>query len=309
MTRTAVYRIWRGDELLYVGASYNPWTRFGAHLSTKDWGKSATRMDVQWFDSRDEAMKAERIAIAAEKPSFNIEDAIGNIARKASGPCGPLASFIAQSGMTQKEFAESIGICFTALSRILDGKRRPTKRCAKLIEELSSGAVPVSMWSFKTPKSQDPSIISAVRSAFIRGDDLSEIANQAGVSVSTVSNIINRLRLRRTKPVSAREIELRRLADLGLSKTEAAKKMGIHQPSVCNYAAKWGIKFRDGRRSKGGTVTEARANLIRDLAAQGMTVTEAAKEIGITQPEVSKIKKQFGIEFTARFRRSAGATQ
>lgn len=306
MTRTAVYRIWRGDELLYVGASYNPWTRFGAHLW--DWGKTATRMDVQWFESRDEAMRAQRIAIAAEKPTFNIEDTIGNIARKASGPCGPLASFIAQSGMTQKEFSESIGMCSTALSRVLAGKRRPTKRCAKIIEDATSGAVPVSAWSFKPPKSQDPKITLAVRSAFIRGDAVDQIANEVGVSVSTVYTIIDRLKLKRAKAVSPRRIELRRLADLGLSQSEAAREMGINQSCVSTYASRWGIKFRDGRRSKGGTNTEARADLIRDLAAKGMTVTEAAKEIGITQREVSKIKKQFGIEFTDRFRRSAGAS-
>ncbi|HUY48045.1 MAG TPA: hypothetical protein VMV92_20350 [Streptosporangiaceae bacterium] len=71
--RTALYRL-RGDagELLYVGVSLAPEFRFYDHARLKDWWPEVSEKSIEWFDTRDEALAAERAAIAAEKPKYNI---------------------------------------------------------------------------------------------------------------------------------------------------------------------------------------------------------------------------------------------
>lgn len=72
-TRTALYRLFgEAGELLYVGISHVPEFRFYDHARLKEWWPEVREKSIEWFDSRDEALAAERTAIAAEHPRYNI---------------------------------------------------------------------------------------------------------------------------------------------------------------------------------------------------------------------------------------------
>lgn len=70
---TALYRLYdQDDELLYVGISNNPERRFLNHRTTKPWWASVESTQIDWYETRLQAARAETKAIATEKPRFNI---------------------------------------------------------------------------------------------------------------------------------------------------------------------------------------------------------------------------------------------
>lgn len=71
--RTALYRI-RGeaDVLLYIGITNGPSIRWNAHQQAQPWWDELRSVTVEWFESRDEAEDAERAAILAEQPKYNV---------------------------------------------------------------------------------------------------------------------------------------------------------------------------------------------------------------------------------------------
>ncbi len=75
MKKTAVYRYYGQDgELLYVGLSHNPFTRAKQHGFLKD--ENVSRLDLKWFDTRDEAISEESIAIQLECPIWNEKEEV-----------------------------------------------------------------------------------------------------------------------------------------------------------------------------------------------------------------------------------------
>jgi prophage antirepressor-like protein len=72
INKTALYRHYDIDnQLLYIGISISPSNRFEGHKNTSEWAFDSVRMDTQWFDSKEEALAAENIAIKNEHPKFN----------------------------------------------------------------------------------------------------------------------------------------------------------------------------------------------------------------------------------------------
>lgn len=70
--RTCVYRAYDADEqLLYVGISMSLDGRLTKHRSSV-WWPEVEEITVQWFDGREAAKAAERIAILDEKPAYNL---------------------------------------------------------------------------------------------------------------------------------------------------------------------------------------------------------------------------------------------
>lgn len=70
--RTALYRLYDSkDRLLYVGVTDTPWRRWSQHEDTKAWWSQVARKEAEWFDSREEALAAEVVAIQAELPAHN----------------------------------------------------------------------------------------------------------------------------------------------------------------------------------------------------------------------------------------------
>tara|TARA_R110000737_G_C14265472_1_gene429360 strand:+ start:44 stop:544 length:501 start_codon:yes stop_codon:yes gene_type:complete len=71
--RTALYRQFTDDKtLLYVGISLNAQNRLSQHYKSSAWFTEVTDVTIEWFDTREEALKAEVTAIHNEKPKCNI---------------------------------------------------------------------------------------------------------------------------------------------------------------------------------------------------------------------------------------------
>lgn len=74
--RTALYRLYDADDqLLYVGISLNPASRWTQHANDKSWWQDIARTDVEWLPSREEALGAEVRSIQTEQPLHNVVNA------------------------------------------------------------------------------------------------------------------------------------------------------------------------------------------------------------------------------------------
>tara|TARA_R110000803_G_C11804073_1_gene299800 strand:+ start:63 stop:554 length:492 start_codon:yes stop_codon:yes gene_type:complete len=70
--RTALYRHFDGDELLYVGISLNHVARLSQHNYASHWSDRINNVKIEHFPTREEAFDAETAAIQSEHPAFNI---------------------------------------------------------------------------------------------------------------------------------------------------------------------------------------------------------------------------------------------
>lgn len=78
MKRTSLYRHFNGEgQLLYVGVSLSAVQRLGQHKEHSDWFESIARVTIEKFDTREEALEAERTAIIRERPLHNIHHKYG----------------------------------------------------------------------------------------------------------------------------------------------------------------------------------------------------------------------------------------
>lgn len=70
--RCALYRHRDADErLLYVGISVQPSQRAAQHALSQAWFEDVATIQIEWFDSEQEARQAETLAIAEENPAHN----------------------------------------------------------------------------------------------------------------------------------------------------------------------------------------------------------------------------------------------
>jgi predicted GIY-YIG superfamily endonuclease len=70
---TSLYRHFATDgALLYVGVSLSWPARTKAHAKGSHWFEQVSRVEIERFRTRDEALAAEREAIKRERPKFNI---------------------------------------------------------------------------------------------------------------------------------------------------------------------------------------------------------------------------------------------
>lgn len=71
--QVALYRFFdQSGQLLYVGITLEIAWRWKSHSKSKPWWRSVSRATIEHFDSRAAALAAERDAIAAERPLWNI---------------------------------------------------------------------------------------------------------------------------------------------------------------------------------------------------------------------------------------------
>lgn len=76
--RTALYRHFdRDGALLYVGISLNSIQRTMQHRQGARWFEQIARIAIEWLPTREAAEAAERAAIKAERPKFNVVHAAG----------------------------------------------------------------------------------------------------------------------------------------------------------------------------------------------------------------------------------------
>jgi predicted GIY-YIG superfamily endonuclease len=93
----ALYRFYdRTDALLYVGITMDLPKRFRQHRKAKPWWLAVTRVEVEHFDTRGEALGAEKSAIKDECPLYNdqhnefVEVDLPSITPKSAEPCVPI---------------------------------------------------------------------------------------------------------------------------------------------------------------------------------------------------------------------------
>ena len=73
MTNFVLYRHFTGDgQLLYVGVTNNPVARWRSHRRTKVWWPEVVHTTYALFGSREDLLAAERAAIIAERPAYNV---------------------------------------------------------------------------------------------------------------------------------------------------------------------------------------------------------------------------------------------
>lgn len=73
MTATALYRIFDSEgALLYIGISVDAFRRAKQHRKDKPWGDQIAIITVEHYGSRKEANAAERRAVHAEGPRYNL---------------------------------------------------------------------------------------------------------------------------------------------------------------------------------------------------------------------------------------------
>lgn len=85
---TTLYRFYgRHANLLYVGISLDIAQRWRDHRDTKWWWWEVAAITLQHFDTRREALEAERYAIQTEMPQHNIDHAVRR-------PCGSYHDYV-----------------------------------------------------------------------------------------------------------------------------------------------------------------------------------------------------------------------
>lgn len=68
-----LYRCFSGDgRLLYIGVSSDCHARFASHDQKSPWWGEVARVELTHFELRHLAMDAERAAIVAENPLYNV---------------------------------------------------------------------------------------------------------------------------------------------------------------------------------------------------------------------------------------------
>lgn len=72
--KTELYRHYNGEGLLlYVGISLSAINRFIQHKQISGWANQVTKIEIEVFDTREDALKAETLAINNENPVYNIQ--------------------------------------------------------------------------------------------------------------------------------------------------------------------------------------------------------------------------------------------
>lgn len=73
MKQHVLYRIFDGEDLLYVGITDNITNRLLDHQTDKEWWQWNLKVELCFYPNRLALAKAEREAIAAEHPKYNVQ--------------------------------------------------------------------------------------------------------------------------------------------------------------------------------------------------------------------------------------------
>ena len=72
--KTALYRHYdAANRLLYVGISLSQSSRLEQHMQDSKWAADIATIKIEYFSSRNEAFHAEKTAIQAEYPIWNLQ--------------------------------------------------------------------------------------------------------------------------------------------------------------------------------------------------------------------------------------------
>lgn len=73
MKRPTLYRFYSEDDtVLYIGRTIDPVARFRQHRQDKPWWDEVVRIDIDRYETDEDLAVAERDAIKAERPRYNV---------------------------------------------------------------------------------------------------------------------------------------------------------------------------------------------------------------------------------------------
>ncbi len=142
---TCLYRFFDADgHLLYVGITKNPASRLSEHLAGKPWAALVGNIRLTWFQSRKEAMDAERAAIMLDRPKHNValtahECSEGNAHMEL---IDSVYAFCARTGMSATTFGKlSVGDP-NLVRQLASGKRQALPRTEARIRAFMQSYTP-----------------------------------------------------------------------------------------------------------------------------------------------------------------------
>lgn len=119
--RTALYRHYDADgRLLYVGIAGSLTRRDKQHRDHSAWFASVARTETEWLSSRDDALAAERRAIATEHPLHNQANAIrpANPNERQGAFGDALIAHMARTGLSVAAICEASGVSRDVLMKL-----------------------------------------------------------------------------------------------------------------------------------------------------------------------------------------------
>ncbi|MGY6020103.1 GIY-YIG nuclease family protein [Streptomyces spinosirectus] len=132
--RTALYRLYGLEGLLYVGISVSPLTRVRTHLREQPWGPSVIGIQI---DYPPDAEAAEREAVFTERPRHNVVFN-GRNPPPPPDPASRLRTELAVERRRLEEFESAVPESPTHLRLIERGIRSKKAKIAKLLAEIGS---------------------------------------------------------------------------------------------------------------------------------------------------------------------------
>lgn len=138
--RTALYRCFNSDNApIYIGVTFDLGPRIAGHSLRSDWWTETVRVEVMWFDDREDALAAEARAIVEERPRYNIVPGrCGRLPKSAHSPSQSgvaLAAWMAERQFDRWAAAGRLGAPPFLVAQILDGRRPPSLALAARIEQ------------------------------------------------------------------------------------------------------------------------------------------------------------------------------
>lgn len=145
----ALYRHYDADgALLYVGASQSPFMRLTQHSSTSPWRFMVAKIEIEWFEAKEEALKAEVEAIRSELPMFNCQH---GQRKKGAAPrrfgshdnseilC-KIRDHIAETGETETAFGLRASNDYGLVARLKKGSEPRASTVSKILAALDGAA-------------------------------------------------------------------------------------------------------------------------------------------------------------------------
>lgn len=144
----AVYRhLNAAGEILYIGCSINPMGRYDIHRSHSSWARDVTRIDIQWFDTLDQALTEEQRQINTIRPPRNRQvNRKPFLQRLNLGPT-VLRHWMRQEGVSVDVFAELTKFSPAEVCNVLKPTARPFYWRRVVICAVTRGRVPPWVWT------------------------------------------------------------------------------------------------------------------------------------------------------------------
>jgi excinuclease UvrABC nuclease subunit len=110
-TQTALYRHFdKSGALLYVGISLDQARRLSQHTKGSRWKNDIADVKIEYFDSRELALEAERAAIMAEAPKHNIVYRDSKPSKLAKVSDTKASALRANLGLSVAAMAQLVGV-------------------------------------------------------------------------------------------------------------------------------------------------------------------------------------------------------